>query len=147
MGGRPRVHKQSRNRNLIRGTKKHFAGTPAIHLSGRAIAPAEIVRLLESQIALLSEIQALEAARHDAIVRERALEKRLAPVLRGLRDHLDGVFGNKAQPLADFGYEPRRKPGPKTPAVKVEAARKALATRALRRTMGKRQKKKIKAAG
>jgi hypothetical protein len=98
---------------------------------------------LQSQIDLLSEIAAIEATRHDAIEKERALERTLAPMFERFRFLVENIFGNEAKQLADFGLEPRKKPGPKTPAVKAEAARKVRETRAARHTMGKRQKRKV----
>ena len=53
--------------------------------------------------------------------------------------------GPSATALEDFGLEAAKKTGPKTVHAKVVAAVKGKATRAKRGTMGKRQRKKVKA--
>jgi len=70
----------------------------------------EIVQLLESQIASCPKSRRSRRPPRCDCPRARAREATRSR-LRGLRDHLDGLFGSKAQPLADFGYDPRRKPG------------------------------------
>jgi hypothetical protein len=147
MGGHSHVTKKTRNADLARGLKKHYAPDDTLTLQGERIRVAALIDLLAAQIALLDQSEQEERIWRGTVRKEKALEARLRPLFVGLRDELENRFGRKGyDKLAAFGLVPRRKTGPKTPKVKKEMVKKAAATRAARGTKpgpkGRRKRKR-----
>jgi hypothetical protein len=136
--------RKDRLRTLANGVQKHF--TSPLVLLGQTLTPAQIVAMIQQDIAATdASIQA-----HDAWLEKVELEKashqQLAPTLRALTSTVMAQFGDSpdaTSTLGDFGLSPR-KVSKRTVAVKVQAAEKSLATRTARHTMGKNQRKSVK---
>ncbi|HEX3344648.1 MAG TPA: hypothetical protein VHS09_08740, partial [Polyangiaceae bacterium] len=91
----------------------------------------------------INEVYHREAERRSAVARERVLKQRNKPILVALENLVRGLFGTDVTVLGAFALSAPKKQK-KSAEVKVEAAKKARATRQVRRTMGKKQKKSAK---
>jgi len=141
MGGHSKLTKRERNRVVRRGLAKHGGSLGVLMVAGEAWKPADVRAMLDEQDALLADIDAAEAHRRTLVARERAVEAKVRPFVVALRTSIQTRFGIPSPAASDFGFEPWGKPGPKTPAVKAESARKAKATRERRGTKGKRRRR------
>jgi len=139
-------HNMERDRalKLISGIKKHLAGTKVIVLNGASYRPAELIVRLEQRVRLLDAASAARAKAHDAVVASKQDRREIQRLLAQLRAALLVLFDNSSEKLNDFGFVPRsaRKPGVEA---KAQAVQKSRATKAMRHTMGKRQKTKVHA--
>ncbi len=127
----------------IKGIQKHFAAVPSIIINGVPIAPARLTELYQRRIDTSNETARAHAAWIACVRQEREAVRALHAVDVGFVQYLHLLFGRQQTSLADFALEPR-KVGKKTTATKLAAADKMRATRKARRTMGKKQKAKIK---
>jgi hypothetical protein len=84
------------------------------------------------------------ATAKDATLAERAVDAKVAPVVRAYRTYLRALHGTSTQTLADYGLAPTKAPKPLT--VVAKSAKVALnkATRKARSTVGPKQRLAIK---
>ena len=140
-----RVATNTHDAILITGIEKHLQTTTSLSLSGTTYATADLVKLVQGRIDSTQTVTSAKAAWHASVVANIALDKKLAPLIRGIRQYVISIHGDTSSVLADFGFSPPKK-AVRTPEQKAAAAAKAKATRAARHTMGKNQKKNIKGA-
>jgi hypothetical protein len=91
-------------------------------------------------------VEASKAATKARIQADRSQAPARLAVIRAFVTVVRGTFGNSADVLADFGLAPTKAHAPQSAEQKAAAAAKRKATRALRNTMGKVQKKAIKSS-
>ena len=140
-----RTTTKARDAQVIAGIEKHLQTVSSLPLLGSTFTPADLVKLIQSRIDSAGTTTASKAAWHSTVVADEALNAKLTPVLRALRQYVINVFGEASPMLADFGFAPSKRT-PRTPEEKAAAAAKARATRAARHTMGTKQKKGVKGA-
>jgi hypothetical protein len=140
-----RSEQQAQDAKAILGIQKDLLSVPTLSLAGQAITPADLEKLVQSRIDSVNAIAAAKVKWTAAVQAYRALDKQVTPILRGLRTYLVNTYGPTSTVLADFGFSPA-KTVVKTPEVKVLAAKKSVATRKARNTLGKKQKKNITGA-
>ena len=138
-----KVTKRARATNIIAGMRKHF-GAPSYTLGGKVYTQSQLIKAFQSHIDSLDEVDAMRAALAVAIAKERALAKRIVALARYVKMAVEGRFGPMPTIYADFGWEMAKKPGPKTVKAKLEGMMKVRETRKARKTMGKRQRKKVR---
>jgi hypothetical protein len=142
------VDKRSRSarktllRAYVAGIKKLLGGTPKITIASVEYTPAELSQFFQDELDTITDVEAAEATRKTARLRERRSWKNNRPTHRAFESFIRGAF-TSAKHLAEFSLKPDKKPK-KTVEVKVKAADKARATREARHTMGSRQKKKVR---
>jgi hypothetical protein len=125
------------DRLLIAGIQKHLANTSVL-VNGTSYSGAA----LEARVrARLDAVNATIAARAAWLAAVKAEEQALAESKTFYNSFKKGLFTmfEAVDDLADFGLAPHKKPV-MTPDEKVAATAKAMATRAARHTMGKRQR-------
>lgn len=144
MGGYAKVTKKERNRWVMRGLPALGPPGTTVVVGGQSITLGALTAKLKAQVALLGEIARAHGVVQRLVAEERALEAELRPLLVDFEGVVRNLVGQDAERLAAFGWKPRKKRGPKTPAVKAASAEKARATRKRRKTMGKRQRAKIR---
>jgi hypothetical protein len=110
---------------------------------GSTYTPADLVKLVQSRTDSATQTTTTKATWHSTVAAQRTLSTQVAPILRDLRRYVIGLFGPTSPVLADFGFSPPKQ-ATRTPEQKAAAAAKAKATRAVRHTMGKKQKKAVK---
>jgi hypothetical protein len=122
----------ARVQKVIAGIKKYFFNLQSLVIGNVSYAPADLVKLLETDVAadeLTTEDRAKLLA--DAEV-ARSTHARTDPVLRLVKMHVVAQFTDDpdaAQKLGDFGFAPRKVRVRKTGA-KAAAAQKGKATKA-----------------
>jgi hypothetical protein len=143
----PRVSKitqHTRAMKLLAGIAKHFPATGRFRIAGASYTRAQLAAVFQEQLDAMTAVGAAHALLTAAVMRERAATKRAHAAAKNLRLWAEGHFGSSALAITDFGWSIPRKTGPKTVEAKLAVARKGAATRAARKTLGKRQRQKIR---
>jgi hypothetical protein len=130
---------------LARGVKKRWMARGAIVIYGKSYTPQEILDELQSFLDAAAATLHAHGVWREQVAKQRALEAAGRSFVGFLGVAVRTEYGESATALEDFGLEPAKKTGPKTVQAKVVAAVKGKATRVRRGTMGKRQRKKVKA--
>jgi hypothetical protein len=129
----------------IQGVDKRFANVASVTLRNGAYTPAEMKTLLKSAVDLANAADGAKAAWLAVVKQGIAARKAALALLRALQSYLVATSGgDEVAVLADFGMTPP-KPRKVTVKAKAVAIEKSATTRALRRTMGSKQKKSVKA--
>jgi hypothetical protein len=136
---------EQRVRKLIAGTLKHPPAGP-LTVAGQSLTADAIVQVLQSLVDALVKVGAARAAWQEALNEMHGVHAKVVPFIGRYRSVLTGMYGDAPGTLEDYGLTPRKVPVPKTAEQKAAAAALRKATRAVRHTMGKRQKAKIKAS-
>jgi hypothetical protein len=127
---------------LLLGTKKHL--TAPLSLRGKKWTPDDLIALFQGVLDAGKELNLARAAYRGKVAERRARLAAARTVWMDLHDYLAATHGAGAAALIDFGWE-SQKPKQPTTETKAQAVIKRRATRAVRHTMGKRQRKKVKA--
>jgi hypothetical protein len=140
-----KVTRLARLNQAIAGIQQFFMNLSTIVLGAKNYTPAELVALLQSAVAAITQSSNKKAEYQATVQAERNAIAQVAPVLRYLKSYVITQFGDTqdaAQKLEVFGFTPR-KPRSTNVQTKAAAAEKVVATRKARNTMGKKQKAKI----
>jgi hypothetical protein len=129
---------------LLGGTQKHFAGSTTLQFGGGTHAVTDVTGALQKRIAAATARTAASTAFHAAVQAENAVLAQTDPLIGDYETFVRATFGNDIGVLGDFGLAPR-KARVVTPKVKAQAADRALETRKLRGTKGKKQRLAIQA--
>jgi hypothetical protein len=135
--------KQNSDRKVILAIPKHLSNVGTMNLAGTSYTPSDLVRLFQSRIEAADAATAAHAKWLDTVKGEREQIAQTAIVVRAFKNFLLSMFADQTEPLADFGVSPRKAPK-KTVATKAKAVAQTKATRKVRNTMGKQQKKAVK---
>ncbi len=139
---RPTV--KTRNANVIAGIDKHL--TANVTIGGVPYTPANLKEVFQVQSTALDTSDMLHKQWQDQVQAAQTASAKANTVYQSLRAYLIGLYGTGSKAiLNDFGMSPPRKT-PLTAEAKAAAAVKSAATRAARRTMGKKQEKAVKGA-
>jgi hypothetical protein len=140
---RSKLARQYKLKSTVKAVPARLGATSPLLLAGQSYEVADLVELFQEELDAMAEVKRMEAERRAAVARERFFKLRNKPVLVALENLVRGLYGGDITVLSEFALAAPKKQK-KTPAVKVEAAKKSKATRQVRRTMGKKQKKSAK---
>ena len=136
---------QEKLRLMIQALRSGSLGVPTITLKKHTMPIADAVKLFESYLALYTEestlLRALDAKREQVALAEPAIDRTVSLFDTAVR----AILGKDSEDLSLFGIKVPKKPEPPTLEEKTLRAARARATRALRGTLGKRQKAALKA--
>jgi hypothetical protein len=104
----------------------------------------DLVKYAQSVEQPWKDVRQAHATIHQAMIDRSADKQKLEGFLADLKASLTTVLGRGSATLLQFGFKPQQPRKPLTPQQKVERAAKAKLTRALRHTMGSRQKAALK---
>jgi hypothetical protein len=138
-----RTTQQVGDQKLIDGLNKHSQTIPSLVIGGTSLTTAAIIGILQARLATANAAQSTRATWQTAVKADKDERAKTKSFTSGLRQALHVAFDGSIDALADFGLVPR-KPHVISPEKKAAATAKALATRAARHTMGKKQKAAIK---
>ena len=138
------VTKRMNASSVIGGLEKRFTNAKQT-VGGHAYTKKELIAFFQAHLDALDRLDAAHVALNLAAASERAVAKRVAAFTTNLKFAVAVLHGSSPDVLADFGWKPPTKPGPKTAAAKAAGAEKVRATRKARNTMGSRQRKKVRA--
>jgi hypothetical protein len=136
--------KRARARNLLAGLAKRVSPRDEVLIEGQVFSRRQLTALFQEHLDAIEAIHAARAALSVAVAEERVIAARVWAVSQGFQAYVSSVIGKTADIFNDFGFEVPKKPGPKTVAGKLAGSRKSAATRAARKTVGSRQRLKIK---
>jgi hypothetical protein len=128
---------------LIAGTKLHLPNGQ-FTLGGTAFTSTTLLQFLQGLVDALSAAIAEQARATDVLAASRAMEAKVAPVIRDFRRLVLATFPGATQTLADFGLTPPKAPTPRTTETNAAAKAKAKATREARGTVGSRKRLAVK---
>ena len=141
-------NRAARAGGLVTGARKRFTnGTQVLAFAGSLAnvtvdaAVAELTTLIDNRTAST----AARATARDKVANETAALPALVAFMNAFEGLIRIMFATDSTTLADFGLAPRKQPVPRTAAEKATAAAKAKATRELRRTLGPKARKSVKA--
>jgi hypothetical protein len=98
---------------------------------------------LQQLVANRSATTAAQATARDKVQAERSATPNLVAFLNAFETFVRVTFGADTTALADFGLQPRKRPGTRTATEKAVSAAKSLATREARGTKGPKAKKAV----
>jgi hypothetical protein len=134
---------QGKSQLILKGIQQELQLIATLPLAGETYTPQTLADFVQGHIDLGNEIDVAKAAWLDKVAEHEAMSKKMRVVSSDLRNVVMASFGRKTPKLATFGFAPF-----KTPVLTSEqralATAKAQATRKARRTMGPKQKAKIK---
>jgi hypothetical protein len=137
---------QTGDQRLIDGLTKHKALVTALPIGGKNFTCDEAIAVVQARIDASNATLTSKASAKAELQAERAGRAQTKAFVSSLRQVIRSMFGASPDLLADFGLGPH-KSRKANPQKKVDAAKRAKATRVLRHTMGKKQKAAIKATG
>jgi hypothetical protein len=144
MSSTSKIQKMALVRAMLAGLLKHFAGK-TLTLNGAEVQVADVTTTLNGYEPQVTATAAAETAWKAQVQAEDTMETTVVdPLMLALGNAVRAAFGVSSPTLNDFGVAPR-KPRVRTAEEKAASAAKSKATRALRNTMGKRQKAAIHA--
>jgi hypothetical protein len=127
----------------LKALGKFVATKTQMSVNGKQVKPADVAAIYQTALDTRTVLVQHRTTYEQALVaRDDAENARLA-LDKGLKAWVSSQFGADSQEAFEFGFS-SPKVGAKTAETKAQAVQKLLATRQARRTMGKRQKAKIK---
>jgi hypothetical protein len=130
------------DQNLRNGVAAHLAA--GLVISSAPVPQTSLVATLDERIAAGPNVAAARAVYLKAVADEREVIQRTAPIVAAIRDVVHVMFRGQPAILAEFGLAPRKTPAARTVEEKAAAKAKSLATRHARKTMGVRQRAKVR---
>jgi hypothetical protein len=129
---------------IVEGIQTQLDPARPFSLNGKEYTSVTLAALIQRRTDLFAAIERTKRQWLGTIAEYEALNEELAVVLPEFRIQLFGIYGrDNVEMLAKFGFAPPKKPV-RTVDANAAAAAKARATRKARRTMGKKQRLKIK---
>jgi hypothetical protein len=141
-----RSTKRVRDQGILDGLSKHSARLSSMARVMRLASPDQLGDRFRAHLAALNAVEQAEAALAEAVAVERRLEAAVKAYMPRLRSLLEGAFDGDLLTLHDFAIKPRRRTRPSAETLRG-AVEKRRETRKLRGTMGKKQRRAIKAKG
>lgn len=143
MPKRGKGDKRARNRAMIRGIRKHREIFDEVPVGPERLDADALIARFEGHNEILDEIDDLDNRKTEAVAKERTMEPGIRE-LRGLVIHrVRAHYG--VDTVETEHYDVKAKRPPRIPiATKAAAVVKRKATRKARRTMGPKQRKRIK---
>jgi hypothetical protein len=142
MATRNRAATQAADARAIAGIQKDLTNVSSLPLAGATYTMASLIQLVQSRIDAVNAVLAAKAKYAEAVGTMQALDTKVDPVMRGLRQYVVNAYGETAPQLADFGFAPTKR-ATQTPEQKATAVAKRAATRAARGTKGPKAKKAV----
>jgi hypothetical protein len=132
-----------KDQQVIVGIREELQSMPALYLGSETFTPETLAAFVQRRIDLANAVLTARAAWLHAVDTYEAANVQTNIVMADLRNTVIGAFGRDSAKLATFGFVAPKRPT-LTPEQRATAAKKALATRKARKTMGRRQKALVK---
>jgi hypothetical protein len=136
-----KTSRQNSNRKIIAAINAYVKNP--VNLSGVSYAPQQLVVLFQTGIDTSDATDKAHTAWQIAVDAERTNARALSGIQAGLRHYVLATYGAASPEAAAFGFTPKT-PRTVTSETKANAAKKRVATREARHTMGVRQKQDVK---
>jgi hypothetical protein len=126
----PKNNKLAQAHGVILGLERRFTPRTILVLERNRYTTRQLVRLFQSQVDALAEIDRAKAQLKVALAKERAIAKRVAAMTAMLKQLVSARFGVNVGSWGDFGWTLPEKPGPKTVEAKLAGVKKRAERRA-----------------
>jgi hypothetical protein len=128
---------------MISGLLAFYTPTDTFHMAQGTFTRDELIAEIQSFVSACQSTQVANQSWRSAIQAERSLELTIREIRKGVRGIVLARFGATGAQILQFGFplQKSRKPTTETKAI---AAKKSLATRQVRNTLGPVQKKNLK---
>jgi hypothetical protein len=123
----------------IAGIQKYCMGQASILVENATYTPAQAVAIYQADLDAIAEVTAAELALAEARAKAKTAALARQQFDHGFKLSIEGAYGGSPTTMGTFGIAVAAPKAP-TAKVKAEAVTKALATRQLRGTLGKKQK-------
>lgn len=140
-----RARQRAEHQLMIDGLQKHQSLLPSVVIGGALLTTADVIVQLQELVDSADTTRSTRATWRAAVQADRERLARAKAFVSGLKQATRVAFAGSIETLADCGLSPRKVHLP-TPEQTLAATAKALATRAARHTMGKKQRQAIKGA-
>lgn len=127
----------------LNALKKHLSAKTQVSINGVHYTVAQLIDAYQACLDTRAALLAAQASVKTALAERDAAENARLAIEHGLKVWVIGRFGATSPVAHEFGYGPK-KAAATSPEAKVLAIARAKATREARRTLGKKQKQKIK---
>jgi hypothetical protein len=138
-----RTTTQAKDQQILQGISTDLQTMSTLPLGATTYTPGSLAAFIQSRIDAANAVNTTRASWLAAVKTYEAINTQAKAVVSDLRYLVMGAFGPTSPKLADFGFSPPKQ-ATQTQEAKAAAAQKRAATRKARRTLGKRQKAKIK---
>jgi hypothetical protein len=139
-----KTSRMMRDQKLISGLQKHLGTSSGITLLGENRTIAQVVALLQARIDAAGPVAPAHAAWIALVKKERDVVASSDTLVSDLVKYVEVLFSTQPDVLADFGLAPKSRPHALSIEEKSSRLAKARGTRSARKTMGSRQKEKVK---
>lgn len=123
---------------LIDGLNKHAQAIQSIMIAGVSMTTKDVIAHLQARIDTADAVETARATWQNTVKTDKADRAKAKTFVSAVRQAILVAFAGSIDTLADFGLTPRKQVV-RTPEQKSASAAKALATRAARHTLGKKQ--------
>jgi hypothetical protein len=130
---------------LIAGMNKDLPASFKTTISGQTYTLSQLVAQVQTRVTTRQAVANAKGALKEALAAYAAACTQTQVIVTGLKQVLVVMYSSSPSVLADMGLRVRKARATSTVADKAAAIAKNLATRALRHTMGLKQKAEIKA--
>jgi hypothetical protein len=137
-----KVDLQAQYQSVISGLLAFYAPTDTFLMKSGTYTRDDLVTKFQTFVAALETTKSSNQQWRQDVQTERLLELEVTPLRVGVRAVAQTRFGKDGTQLLQFGFQPAKVPV-HSPASRVLAAAKAKATRAVRGTVGKKEKAKL----
>ncbi len=130
-------------RALAAGLRAHLA-TAVMMINGARVSGAQLASSIEAHLALIEQIRHMRYELLGLVARQKKLLAANDAARRVVMSYVVATYGANSKELTALGFKVKKRKK-LTVAQRVAATAKSLATRKARHTMGKKQRKAIKA--
>jgi hypothetical protein len=134
----------SSNTQRMKGIQTHLKnGKVEVSINGQNMKVSDVTGAFQASVDAQAAVSSAYGKYKIALAAREATEEQRRLVDDGLKNYVFSRFGADSEAAHDFGYAPKKVTPPDVE-TKAKAARKGLATREARGTMGKKERLKIK---
>jgi len=140
-----KVNIEALYQTLVTGILANLADVTTFPIGGGSYSREELIARFQEGIAAAEKTKASKNQWHLDVQSERQAQAAVRALRKAMQRYLQGRYGSDSAKLGEFGFAPS-KPRKTSAKTKATAAVKAKATRVARNTVGKVQRKAVKAA-
>ena len=140
-----RTTQQTADQAMIDGLTKNAATIGSLLIGGKTFTVAQAIALVQTALTASKTVVINHTVLEASLQAETAVRTQNKPFFDGLTQTVQAMFAGQVSTLGDFGLKGRKAPVV-APATRVEAAKKAAATRKARGTKGPKARLTVTAA-
>jgi hypothetical protein len=139
-----KVNTEAQYQTLVNGILANLGNETSFPMGGQSYPREDLIAQFQQRIAAAEKTKASKNLWHADVQSERKVVAAVAPLRKAMQKYLQGRYGDGSTKLGEFGFKPV-KPRKVSAKTKATSAVKAEATKVARNTVGKNQRKAVKA--